>query len=218
VIEVKEPVAYILPECFEPTGRDAANVDIGVSHLVPAGKKGLLPMTYRVSAKRSDLAATFGQELAGRILASPLDHLDEIFSKLVLQKEIREGERAGWYTRLINGVMKPRDAVDKGILEISGGDSLTMTLSLYVLDDSTLEAFESYGYLIVPDGSHNGTIVDPIWLNMWRPGYAASDNTQQGQNRDGGSGGCTSGSGAAILAAIIIAGFTAARRKKFSRG
>jgi uncharacterized repeat protein (TIGR02543 family) len=206
LIDVINPDAYVLPVCFEPTGRDAAEIDINVSGLVPLGKKGLLPLTFRVTARRDDLADIFGAGLAEQMLASPMNHLDEIFTKMVIQKEIREGERNGWYTRLVNGILKPAEAVEKGILEVAGGDALTLTLSYYVLDDSVLEAFEREGYLIVPDGSHNGTIVDPIWLNMWRPDYAPSDNSQGGYSA-GSGGGCTSWDGAAV---VLLAAFLAA--------
>jgi hypothetical protein len=137
---------------------------------------------------------------------------------MVIQKEIMEGERAGWYTRLVDGILKPQDAVDKGILDVAGGESLVLTLSYYVLDDAVLEAFESSGYLIVPDGRNNGTIVDPIWLNMWKPGFAPGDNSmsggQSGDSGDGdGSGGCTSG-GAVSLALIALAGSAALLKRR----
>jgi uncharacterized repeat protein (TIGR02543 family) len=145
-IAIEHPVPEVLPECFEPAGKDAADIDIDVSGLVPPGKKGLLPLTFRVTARSADLTAIFGASLADAILSSPLSHLDTIFSKMLIQKEILEGERKGWYTRLVDGVLKPRDAVDKGILEITGGGALTLSLSYYVLDDSVLEAFEQGGY------------------------------------------------------------------------
>jgi uncharacterized repeat protein (TIGR02543 family) len=212
-IAIEHPVWDVLPECFEPAGRDAANIDIDVSRLVPPGMKALLPLTFRVTARRSDLDIIFGDSfIVGQILASPLDCLDEIFSRMVIQKEILEGERAGWYTRLVSGVLTPQDAVDKGILEITGGDALTLTLSYYVLDDSSkLEAFESGGYLIVPDGDNNNEIVDPIWLNMWRPGYAPGGNTMQGAGASSG-GGCSGWNGAAFLAVIVLLAFMALKR------
>jgi uncharacterized repeat protein (TIGR02543 family) len=203
LIDIINPDAYVLPECFEPAGRDAANIDINVSHLVPPDMKALLPLTFRVTARRGDLENIFGGPLAGQMLASPLDHLDEIFTKMVIQKEIMEGERAGWYTRLVSGVLKPQEAVDKGILEVAGGEALTLTLTLsyYVLDDALMEAFESSGYLIVPDGLHDGEIVAPIWLNMWKPGYVPGDNTLQGQSA-GTGGGCASGTAPILLLAV----------------
>jgi uncharacterized repeat protein (TIGR02543 family) len=213
LIDVMEPIAYVLPVCFEPAGRDAANIDINVRHLVPPGKKGLLPLTYRVTARQSDLVGIFGAELAARILASPLEHLDEIFTKMVIQKEIMEGEREGWYTRLVSGILKPADAVEKGILEVAGGDALTLNLSYYVLDDAVLEAFERGGYLIVPDGLNDYEIVDPIWLNMWKPGYAPGGNTEQGSGT--GSGGCAVSSGAAFI--MLIVAVAALARQKISR-
>jgi uncharacterized repeat protein (TIGR02543 family) len=207
LIEVVNPEAYVLPECFEPTGRDAARIDIDVSGLVPQGMKGLLPLTFRVTARRENLIEIYGAEFTERILSNPLNHLDEIFEKMVIQKEIMEGERAGWYTRLVNGVLKPADAADKGILDVSGGDALTLTLSYYVLDDSVLEAFVLGEYLIVPDGLHDGAIIDPIWVNMWKPGYAPGDNSMQGSGSGAGCGGCAGAHAAVfpILTAIAAA-------------
>jgi hypothetical protein len=189
LIEIENPDAYVLPECFAPTGRDAARIDIDVSRLVPQGMKGLLPLTFRVTARRDSLREIYGAELTERILSDPLNCLDEIFAKMVIQKEIMEGERRGWYTRLVSGVLKPAEAVEKGILEVTGGEALTLTLSYYVLDDGILEAFESSGYLIVPDGHYNDEILDPIWVNMWRPGYAPGDNSMSGNGNTGSAAG-----------------------------
>jgi uncharacterized repeat protein (TIGR02543 family) len=223
LIEVEDPVAYVLPECFEPTGRDAAEIDIDVSALVPPGKKGLLPLTFRVRVRSGDLFALYGESVGRAMLEYPEGHLDEIFTKILIHKEIREGERAGWYTRLVDGVLEPGEAVEKGILEVTGGESLTLTLSYYILDDGILEAFEQDGYLIVPDGHHDNRILDPIWLNMWKPGYAPGDNTQQGggagtgtgTGADGG-GGCASAGRAApfLLAALAAALSVRASRRR----
>jgi uncharacterized repeat protein (TIGR02543 family) len=204
LIEIENPDAYVLPECFEPSGRDAAKIDIDVSHLVPPGKKGLLPLTFRVKVRSNDLFALYGEDRGRAMLAYPTDHLDELFTKIVIQKEIMEGSRAGWYTRLVNGVLKPAEAVEKGILEVTGGESLTLTLSYYVLDDGILEAFERDGYLIVPDGANDNEILDPIWVNMWKPGYAPGDNSMTGNAAKGG-GGCTSGAAFLALAVFAIA-------------
>jgi uncharacterized repeat protein (TIGR02543 family) len=218
LIEIEKPVTEVLPECFTPAGRDAANIDIDVSRLVPSGMKALLPLTFRVRAKRSDLVTIFKDtpSLVEPMLASPHDHLDEIFSRMVLQKEIMEGERAGWYTRLVDGVLKPAEAVEKGILEVTGGEALTLTLSYYVLDDAVLEAFERDGYLIVPDGLHDGRILDPIWLNMWKPGYAPGDNSMTGNGSgSAGGGGCSGWSGMGLSVLVLASCLALARRKIF---
>jgi uncharacterized repeat protein (TIGR02543 family) len=217
LIEIENPDAYVLPECFEPSGRDAARIDIDISNLVPAGKKGLLPLMFRVKVRSGDLFALYGEDAGRAMLASPEDHLDEIFTKILIHKEIMEGEREGWYTRLVNGVMKPADAVAKGILEVTGGESLTLTLSYYILDDGILEAFERDGYLIVPDGLHDGEILDPIWLNMWKPGYAPGGNSMQGSGSGAGGSGCASWNGAVFLALIALAASSILKRKRSSR-
>jgi uncharacterized repeat protein (TIGR02543 family) len=215
LIEIENPDAYVLPVCFEPSGRDAAKLDIDVSQLVPPGKKGLLPLLFRVKVRSNDLFDLYGEERGRAMLAYPEGHLDEIFTKIVIQKEIMEGERKGWYTRLVDGILKPGEAVEKGILEVAGGESLALTLSFYVLDDGILEAFEQDGYLIVPDGAHDNEILDPVWLNMWKPGYAPGENSMTGNgsgndSSDSGGGGCASASGAASVALVVCLAFTGA--------
>jgi uncharacterized repeat protein (TIGR02543 family) len=237
LVGIDSPDAYVLPECFEPTGRDAARLEIDMSGLVPSGKKGLLPLTFRVRLKRADVAEIFGAGAADRILSSPGAHLDEIFTKIVIQKEIMEGERRGWYTRLVNGVLKPAEAVEKGILEVTGGDALTLTLSYYVLDDSVLEAFVRGSYLIVPDGHYNNKIFDPIWVNKWKPGYApggsmwnagyvSGGNSEYrigdsgggaGGGSSGGGSGCASRRGAASAVAVVLLAFVIFRREGLRR-
>jgi hypothetical protein len=217
LIEIENPDAYVLPECFEPSGRDAALIDIDISDIVPEGKKGLLPLTFRVKVRNRDLFDLYGEDAGRAMLARPEDHLDEIFAKIVIQKEIMEGERRGWYTRLVNGILKPSEAVEKGILEVTGGESLTLSLSFYVLDDGILEAFESGGYLIVPDGANDERILDPIWLNMWKPDYAPGDNSMSGNvSGSAGGGGCSGTSGVAFLALTAFAAAALLRRKSVS--
>jgi uncharacterized repeat protein (TIGR02543 family) len=221
-VVIEHPVDDVLPVCFSSTGRDAANIGIDVMDLHRAGKKGLLPLTFRVTVSGESLGKIFyyDESLTGRILASPGDCLDEIFSKILFQKEILEGERAGWYTRLVDGVLKPREALDKGILDVTtSGQAITLSLSFYLLDDELPEAFEQDGYLIVPDGLHNGWIRDPVWLNAWKPGYAPGDNSMQGQGDSGagGDGGCATTSGAAFLALALFAAMALARRRRAMR-
>jgi uncharacterized repeat protein (TIGR02543 family) len=200
-IVILPPDGDHLPDCFEPTGKDAAGITIGLRD-APAGGAGLVPLTYIVTTRRAELESVFGAAMTSAILAAPLDHLSEIFAKMVIQKEICQGGRTGWFTRLVDGVISPRQAIDAGILEITGGDSLTMTLSYYVLDDSALEAFMYEGYLIVPDGANDGVIADPIWFNRWREGYAPGSNSQSG--RGGGGGGCD-GEGTPSALPIVLA-------------
>jgi hypothetical protein len=211
-IFIREPDGFKLPECFEPVGKDAADIIIDISRAVPPGKKGLIPMTYRVTVNAADLAGDLGSAIASEVLSNPHGYLDEIFKFYVIQKEIHQGERAGWYTRLVDGVLSPQRAVDLGILDITGGNALSMTLSYYALDDAILEAYEQDGYLIVPDGSNDNTIVDPIWLNNWREGYEAGDNSMSGRapeggGSSGGGGGCATGAGAAFLLGLFCAAF-----------
>ncbi|MDR3321707.1 MAG: hypothetical protein LBS93_04595, partial [Synergistaceae bacterium] len=223
-IEVIPPDGARLPECFEPDGdRGAANIDIDISDEAPAGTHGLVPMTYRVTLRSADLNDLFGAEVADEILIDPLDYLDTIFSKYVIQKGIRQGEREGWYTRLVDGILKPREAVDLGILEVtSNGMSVTLSLSFYIADDPTLESFVVRdGYLIAPDGDGDGRIVDPIWLNRWRDGYAPGANSLAGRGGSGG-GGCETGSMAFVLSLLALPGLwhfvrLIAARRKMSR-
>jgi hypothetical protein len=106
-------------------------------------------------------------------------------------------------------VLTPQRAVDLGILDISGGSALTMTLSYYVLDDAVLESFEQNGYLIVPDGENDRAVVDPIWLNVWTSASSAGNSTQgnggYGYYGDGSGGGCGNDNGVALFAVLILA-------------
>jgi uncharacterized repeat protein (TIGR02543 family) len=201
-IYVRKPDGSKLPDCYVPTGKDAADVTIDISRAVSSGRKGIVPMTYRVTVNFDDLASALGSSMASQILANPRDHLDDIFKYYVIQKEIHQGERTGWYTRLVDGILTPQRAIELGILEITGGSALDITLSYYVLDDTLLEAYESGSYLIVPDGSNDNSIVDPIWLNRWKDGFAPGDNSLEGGGNSGG-GGCNGG--AAALAVVFIA-------------
>jgi hypothetical protein len=215
-IYVREPDGFKLPECYAPTGKDAADIIIDISRIVLPGRKGIVPMTYRVTVNARDLTDALGVTLAYEILTDPHNHLDDIFEFYVIQKEIHQGERAGWYTRLVDGILTPQRAIELGILDITGGDELNMTLSYYVLDDAVLEAYESGGYLIVPDGANDNSIVDPIWLNRWKDGSGSYDNSLGGGSRtgtSGGGGGCSAGAGVA-LAALLAAGVAVRRRSQ----
>ncbi|MDR1943809.1 MAG: hypothetical protein LBQ19_03210, partial [Synergistaceae bacterium] len=187
---------------------EAANIIIDISRIVQPGVKGLVPMTYRATVRLDELERSFSSPLAFDILMNPQSHLDEIFDVYVIQKEIHQGERAGWYTRLVDGVLTPQRAVDLGILDISGGSALTMTLSYYVLDDAVLESFEQDGYLIVPDGENDRAVVDPIWLNMWTSASSAGNSSQGNGGYYGGSsggGGCGGTNSIALFAVLILA-------------
>jgi uncharacterized repeat protein (TIGR02543 family) len=167
-IYILNPDGGKLPECFSPSGKDAADIIIDLRRYVPAGMKGVVPFTYRVTVNQPQMVNLFGEDLAAKILASPMDHLSDIFYILVIQKEIRQGTRAGWFTRLVDGVLTPQRAVEMGILDVTGGNNLTMNLSYWALDDTIEESFEWNGYLIVPDGENDNAIVDPVWLDRWK--------------------------------------------------
>jgi hypothetical protein len=158
------------------------------------------------------------------VLRNPYAHLDDIFEFYVLQKEIHQGERAGWYTRLVDGILTPQRAVDLGVLDITGGEALDMTLSYYVLDDTVLEAYESGGYLKVPDGLNDNSIVDPIWLNKWKDATRPDDNSQGGGSgsrigRGYGGGGCNGGAGAVVLFMMaVLAAAEVRKRAPWRRG
>jgi uncharacterized repeat protein (TIGR02543 family) len=179
-----------LPECFVPTGRGAASIEIDLtrSQLVPPGMEGLLPLTFQVTIDKGDLEDIYDASLVGLILSDPEDNLTEIFKKILLHNEILEGEHSGWFTRLVDGVLEPQQAVKDGILKVTGGTALTLTLSYYALDDDGLEAFYKGGYLIVPDGERDGIIANQVWLNKWKFGYAPGtypqmDNTIRSMRR-----------------------------------
>jgi hypothetical protein len=210
-IRVTAPDADVLPECFAPTDKDAADITIDLASEILPGKKCITPMTYRVTIERTELERFFSTTQAQAVLASPLDHLDEIFSAFVIQKEIKQGERAGWYTRLVNGILTPTQALDLGILDVTGGDSLVLTLSYYVLDDAILESFVYNGYLIVPDGANDGVLADPIWLNTWGKG-TDEGNSQSGRKKSGNGGGCSTGT---LFSISLVACCLAAARRKF---
>jgi hypothetical protein len=215
VVSIRQPDPYALPECYAPTGREAADITIDISGVVSPGMKGLLPMTYAAVIGPGELTRRFGASRASEILAHPHGYLDEIFDVYVILNEVRQGEREDWFMRLVDGVLSPEEAVGLGILEVSGGESLTMALSYYVLDDSLLESFVRGDHLIIPDGRNDGVIMDPIWLNLWKDASGGSTGDAGGTvssgKSGGGGGGCSSGSGsaAALIALIMAAALTA---------
>ena len=221
---IKEPEPDRLPVCFEPSGKNTAEVTIqqgapGPSALRRTDSGGggwaIIPMSYRIKISRAELVSAFCEEIAGEILASPMSHLDLIFKKFVIQQEIRQGERLGWYTRFIKGLLSPEEAVSKGILKISGGDELTLLLSYYVWDNvgSKKEAFVSGNYLIVPDGMPGGGTTAQVWLNKWAPGRCPSEPIKTSE-KGGGGGGCSAS--ASIFAAVLLVPLisTKIRKKK----
>ena len=201
-LEIKKPVAEVLPVCFIPSGKDALELTADLRNSatrsggVTTTKKALLPMTYVVKISRSEAAPLFGSK-TDAVFSSPLNHLDEIFKYYVIQTEIKQGERYGWFTRLVRGIMTPADAVAKGVLKVEASQNeLTLKLFYYVMDGPG-EAFVKGNYLIVPDGSTDRVIKDPVWLNKWskacNPPAASS----------GGGGGCSTGFGVAALFAAL---------------
>ena len=135
-----------------------------------------------------------------------MNHLDDIFKYYVIQTEIKQGERYGWFTRLVSGIIKPNDAAAKGVLKVdSDGSTLTVTLSYYVMDNLG-EAFVHGNYLIVPDGLTDRVIKDQVWLNKWSKAC-----TPQAPSSSGG--GCSAGFG---LLALIASGAAVIRRSRRS--
>jgi uncharacterized repeat protein (TIGR02543 family) len=218
MIDVIAPNPSDLPECFESSGREAASVDIGIFSHAPAGTNGLVPMTYRLTLREAELTEVFGVQSAQAMLSSPLDHLDEIFSEFVIQKEIRQGDRKGWYTRLIDGILKPAEAFDLGIMDVeTTGSALIFTLSFYLSDDPALETYVTAdGYLIIPDGDGDGQILDPIWLNRWGAGYSPGNypnsNLSPASGKSGG--GCAGGAGILTIGALLVLTAIAGRAKR----
>jgi uncharacterized membrane protein YgcG len=223
-IYVEEANSEILPDCFNASGKSAADITIQVGSAVPSGMMAILPMTYRVSMGESELTSRVGASYASAVLSNPEAYLQYIFALLVIQKEIKQGGWEGNFTRLVDGVLTPEEAYGMGILNITGGSSLTLTLSYYLLDGPAgtgnhQEAFVRDGYLIVPDGYQDGVLRDQIWLSEWKDasgslgttegasgGSSGGDsNNSIGSSGGGGGGGCDSGIGAAFLAAAVLA-------------
>ena len=215
-LKIQKPNGEVLPVCFVPSGKDALELTSDIREEVAAVKtsgrgdavndlKGLLPMTYVVKISRSEAAPLFGSR-TDEVFAAPMKHLDVIFKYYVIQSEIKQGERYGWYTRLVSGVMKPDEAAAKGVLRVdSDGQFLTVTLSYYVLD-TTGEAFVRGNYLIVPDGLNDRLIKDPVWLNKWAKACSSVESPSASSG-----GGCRAGLG---LSALAAAAAIAARAKK----
>ena len=210
-LAILSPNADVLPVCFIPSGKSALSLRADVRNSVmrsvgrgdSATKKALLPMTYVVKINKSEARQHFGAD-TDKIFASPQQYLDEIFKYYVIQLEVRQGERKGWFTRLVRGIMTPADAVAKGVLKVEGtSDKLILTLSYYVMDGAG-EAFVHGSYLIVPDGMTDRVITDSIWLNKWSKA-CNSPSASSG----GGGGGCSAGFG---VLAIITAGALIKRR------
>ena len=136
-----------------------------------------------------------------------MNHLDDIFKYYVIQTEIKQGERYGWFTRLVSGIIKPNDAAAKGVLKVdSDGSALTVTLSYYVMDNLG-EAFVHGNYLIVPDGLTDRVIKDPVWLNKWSKACTPQEASSSG------GGGCSAGFG---LLALIASGAAVIRHRRRS--
>jgi hypothetical protein len=230
-IFVEEANSDILPDCFEASGKCAADVTIAVpSSVISSGRPALLPMTYRVTISESELTNSVGASYASLVLSNPSAYLSDIFYVLVIHKEIKQGGWEGYFTRLVDGVLDPEDAYEMGILKVTGGSGLTLELSYYLLDgpegrESRREAFLRDGYLIVPDGHYDGVLRDQIWLSVWKDvgtslGTTENSNgsssglvpdsgsSSSSHSKDKGGGGCDSGLGAAALlasAAIALA-------------
>ena len=216
---VESPRPEVLPVCFDTTGKQSVSITMDVTG-VADDKKILIPMSYTAKVQWGQMRELFGEERARRIVADPRANLDDIFKVLVIHKQVREGEMAGWFTRLVRGVAQPQEALDLGFLTLrsnEGERSLTLNLSYYVLDDRG-EAFmvrgkqdpnnpnsREIGYIVLPDGLHNGRIVDPVWLNRWKADTSAAG--------EGGGGGCTSGFAAPFAALLLIFAASAARRR-----
>ncbi|MDR3354822.1 MAG: hypothetical protein LBO21_07270 [Synergistaceae bacterium] len=223
-IYVESANSDILPDCFVSSGKCAADVTIPVPQsVISSGKPALLPMTYRVTLSESELIDAVGRSQASMVLSNPSAYLSNIFNVLVIQKEIKQGGWEGYFTRLVDGVLDPQEAYRIGILQVDGGQALTLELSYYLLDGpegsgSRQEAFLHDGYLIVPDGHYDGELRDQIWLSVWEDANASlgitesinggsSSSSSSKSNDKSGGGGCNSGLSAAVLlaSAAIIA-------------
>ena len=195
----RSPEPEKVPDCFDCVDKMSANIVLDLTLLSDdvQSKVIMLPMSYTVTIRSNDMAELYAGYPIDAMVANPENYLDEIFEILVLHKRIHEGDMLDWYTRLIRGVAQPYEAYDTGMLlvwsDVDEG-SITLSLGYYVINyhgESFTVSDDSVGYIILPDGDRNDTLIDPLWLNKW------STDTGGG---GGGGGGCTTGT--AVLATI----------------
>ncbi|MDL2264321.1 hypothetical protein LJC31_06675, partial [Synergistaceae bacterium OttesenSCG-928-I11] len=208
----KEPEPEALPECFDCTDKFSANIELDLTKLPASadGKIVMVPMSYTVTIQSDDMNDFYDPGRAWDIIENPVAHLDDIFDVLVLHKRIHEGAMEGWYTRLVRGVAQPQEAYDAGMLKVWSDKterSLTITLGYYVINYHG-ESFvvkgprneavsgDEIGYIILPDGLRNDTLIDPLWTNVWR-GEGGTGSSS------GGGGGCAAGAGVAVAIAAL---------------
>ena len=217
-LTVVSPDESSVPDCFECTDKQSANIVLDLEGLTEAdGKVVLLPMSYTVKIQSNDLRDFYDEGRAREIVADPAANLDTIFDVLVLHKRIHEGDMTGWYTRLVRGVATPQQAYDTGMLQVwsdPAEQSLTVSLGYYVADyygeSFTVQDFETagdetsdaLGYIVLPDGLYNRYMIDPLWTNRW--------TTSGSGGGGGGGGGCAAG--ATVLPALFA--LCCVRRRK----
>lgn len=196
-----DPEPETLPLCFDTLDKDglcvSMDAELGGAN---ANDIALVPMSYTVELDADMMAQLFGSD-AEDILDDPEEYIERIFDAIVLHNRIdQEADiMAGYYTRLIDGVVSPTHALERGIVSVSSVEGTLVIRLSYNMLDYPGEAFVTDGYLIVPDGTRNGEIVDPIWVNTWI--------TARSSGRDlSGGGGCAVGSLALVaFSALCIA-------------
>ena len=203
-----------LPTCTQALGYTGTELGVDVSGIAAGGNIVIMPVTTTIPLNRTRLqevldlaAARTGRTLKiDDVIAAPQNYLEDLFTVLMLQQQIKEGPDAGSYVWLVPGVIEPRAAYDYKLLLLSSvpNEGITLTLRYYMADDIKGVRFVQ-GNLIVGDGQRNGRILDPLWGNVRAP--ASSGSTKK---VDGGSG-CNAGFAALLL---LVCGALMAIRKR----
>ena len=159
----------------------------------------LIDMIEARTGKRLDIDA---------VIASPDVYIDDLFTTLVIQKEILEGASLGCRS-LVPGTISASDALRSKILELSqrdGGDGISIKLKFFVADDDSKPQIID-GNLVVGDGAHNNSIYDPLWAN-----YRKASSTSGAVD---GGGGCNSFGSCGMLLTLLagLAAFCFKRKR-----
>lgn len=184
---------------------DGSSFKLDTTTLVASDKIAVIPVTITIPLTRKNLSTlldtaavrTGGARLdIDRVIASPDVYADELFTTLVIQKEVLEGDSQGCRS-LVPGVVSASEAVRRNMLELktaAGNDGITVTLKFFVADDASAARIVDGDKLIIGDGLHNGSIYDPLWANYRKPSTTGSVD---------GGGGCSAGFAALALLAFV---------------
>lgn len=133
-----------------------------------------------------------------KVMAAPEVYATDLFRVLLIQKQLKEAAANNRCVTLVPDILSAAEAINNGMLKMAPNDDKTgivLTMQFYIADQAVDNgAVVSDGALIVGDGEHNGTIVDPLWVN-YRKAATSSSST------DGG-GGCSAGWAALLTIAV----------------